>query len=98
MRASRARPPVRPLSAPRDARRELLQLGDGLLQLADGALEHRLGVGVEPGSEPHLRGPELEREGDRRCCAPSWRSRSMRLRCSSPSPSIRACDSWTRAS
>ena len=47
-----------------DARGELAELRDGLLQLADGGLEHRLGVRVEPCSEPHLRCPELERERD----------------------------------
>ena len=34
----------------------------------------------------------------RRCWAPSWRSRSMRLRCSSPAATIRTRDCWTRVS
>ena len=74
------------------------QLGDGLLQLADGALEHRLGVGGEPGSEPHLRGPELEREGEqallRTVVEVALDAPALLVTGRHDSP----CDSWTRAS
>ena len=60
---------VRPLSAPRGGRPpRASQLGDGLLQLADGALEHRLGVGVVSPRAASARPGARARGRMRRCC------------------------------
>ena len=82
-----------------DAARELAQLADRELELVDGVGEHlvELGRRRRPPSR-FCAARSSSASATSRCWAPSWMSRSIRRRCSSPAATIRARDSWTCAS
>ena len=80
-----------------DAAGELAQLGDGDLQLADRPGENLLEIGVA-GRRAGVGRASSSASATRRCWAPSWMSRSIRRRSSSPAATIRRRDSCTWSS